>query len=100
MRTYRTGFFLALAGNLVLLGILAVLWWHSRTRQAAANEPSRQGNTALEASANSPAAASASSETPLAPVQLSPQKLQSIGVKTSEVQRKVVAYASRSTGHV
>ncbi len=101
MRTYRTGFLLALAGNIVLVGILAVLWRHSRTpRQAAANEPRKQAGAALEASANSPAAASASSETPLAPVQLSPQKLQSIGVKTSEVQRRVVADEIRATGNV
>ncbi len=100
MKAYRTGFLLALVGNVVLVAILAGLWWHSRTRQAAANEPPKQGSTALEASANCPAATAASSDTPLVPVQLSPQRLQSIGVKTGEVERKLDADDIRTTGNV
>ncbi len=99
MRTYRRAFLLALAGNIVLIGVLAALWWHYRTRQAATNEPSMRAN-AVEPSVNPREAASASTETPLVPVQLSPQKLQSIGVKISEVQRKVVADEIRATGNV
>src|SRR5260370_550135 len=99
MRTYRRAFLLALAGNIVLIGGLATLWSHYRTRQSATNEPSMRAN-AVEASENPSAAATASAETPLVPVQLSPQKLQSIGVKISEVQRKVVADEIRATGNV
>jgi Cu(I)/Ag(I) efflux system membrane fusion protein/cobalt-zinc-cadmium efflux system membrane fusion protein len=99
MRTYRTGFLLALLGNLVLLGFLAAVWWHYRTPHAATNEPSMPANS-VGASANPPASASASTEIPLAPVQLSPQKLQSIGVKINEVQRKAVADEIRATGNV
>lgn len=99
MTIYRRAFLLALAGNIVLIAVLATLWWHHRTRQPATNEPSMRAN-AVEASENPSAAAPASAETPLVPVQLSPQKLQSIGVKISEVQRKVVADEIRTTGNV
>jgi RND family efflux transporter MFP subunit len=42
----------------------------------------------------------ASPETPLVPVQISPQRLQSIGVKTGEVKRRLVADEIRTTGNV
>ena len=99
MRNYQRVFILALVGNIVLIGSLAVLWWHYRTPRAATNEPSMLAN-AVGASANPPEAASTSTQIPLAPVQLSPQKLQSIGVKIGEVQRKVVTDEIRATGNV
>src|SRR5207249_9454570 len=42
----------------------------------------------------------ASTEAPLVPVQISPQRLQSIGVKTGKVERKSVADEIRTTGSV
>src|ERR1700730_3766519 len=42
----------------------------------------------------------ASTEAPLVPVQISPQRLQSIGVKTGKVERKSVADQIRTTGSV
>jgi RND family efflux transporter MFP subunit len=99
MKTYQRAFILALVGNIVLIGSLAALWWHYRTPHAGTNEPSMQAN-AVGASANPPEAASASKQIPLAPVQLSPQKLQSIGVRIGEVQRKVVTDEIRATGNV
>jgi RND family efflux transporter MFP subunit len=98
MRTYRSGFILALVGNIVLVGILVGFWWHSRPSKPATNEQSKQGSVAPQAISNS--STPASSETRLVPVQLSPQKLQSIGVRTSEVGRKVVADEIRATGNV
>jgi len=100
MKTYRTGFLLALVSNIVLIGVMAGFWWYSRTAQTAANESSKQESAALNISANSPAAAPTLVETPLVPVQLSPQRLQSIGVKTSEVGHKIVADEIRATGNV
>src|SRR6202023_1268349 len=41
-----------------------------------------------------------SSETPLVPVQISAQRLQSIGVKTGEVERKLVEDEIHTTGNV
>lgn len=99
MKTYQRAFILALVGNIVLIGFLAALLWHHRTPHAATNEPSMRAN-AVGASANPPEAAAASTQTPLAPVQLSPQKLQSIGVKIGEVQRKIVTDEIRATGNV
>jgi len=99
MRAYRVGFLLALAGNVVLVGVLAAFWWHSRNRETPANEARKQANIP-ETSPNASAAASPSSETPLVPVQLSPQKLQIIGLKISEVRRKGVADEIRATGNV
>lgn len=99
MRTYRTGFLLALIGNVVLIVFLASVWWHYRMPPAAKNEPSMRANS-VGASANPHEPASASTQIPLAPVQLSPQKMQSIGVKIGEVQRKAVAYEIRATGNV
>lgn len=98
MRTYRSGFLLALVGNIVLIGVLAGFWWQSRTRKMAANEPSKPEGTALNASANPSTATPA--EARLVPVQLSPQKLQSIGVKTSKVGRANVADEILATGNV
>ena len=98
MRLYRTGFLLALVGNVLLVGILAGLWWHSRTPKPS-EQPKQQG-IMPDASSNSSAPTSMSSETPLVPVQLSPQKLQSIGVKTSEVEYKIVGDEIRATGNV
>ena len=98
MRSYRTGFLLALVGNVVLVGILAGLWWHSRTPEPSGQ--SKQGGIVPEASSNPSAPTPTSSETPLVPVQLSPQKLQSIGVKTSEVEYKIVGDEIRATGNV
>ena len=99
MRTYRTSFLLALVGNVVLIVFLAAVWWHYRTPHAATNEPSMMANS-VGTPANPPESASESTQIPLAPVQLSPQKLQSIGVKINEVQRKVIADEIRATGNV
>ena len=98
MRTYRYGFILALVGNIVLVGTLVGFWWHSRAPKPAANDQTKQAGVAPQATSNPPT--SASSETPLVPVQLSPQKLQSIGVKTSEVGHKIIADEIRATGNV
>lgn len=100
MRTYRTGFLLALVGNILLVGIVAGLWSHYRTSKATASEQSEREGTMPEGSSNLFAAAPAPSETPLVPVQLSPQRLQSIGVKTSEVRQKIVTDEIRATGNV
>jgi len=65
----------------------------------------RHGNQSSNSAAqnsmgNSMAQPPASTEAPLVPVQISPQRLQSIGVKTGEVERKPVADEIRTTGSV
>jgi RND family efflux transporter MFP subunit len=95
MKTYRTGFLLAVVANLVLAGVLVELWLHYRgAKPAPANSSERA------ASANAPAATPAFADAPLVPVQISAQRLQSIGVKTGEVERKSVEDEIRATGNV
>src|ERR1700732_4012663 len=63
-------------------------------------ETKPSNSTAQDPMANSMATSPASTEASLVPVQISPQRLQSIGVKTGEVERKLVADEIRTTGSV
>ncbi len=100
MTNYRTRFLFAFAGNLLLIGAIAVLWWHYRTpKQPMVAEP--QGVAAAQGSTQGAAAPTpASQDAALVPIQISPQRLQSIGVKTDEVQRKVLDDEIHTTGNV
>jgi RND family efflux transporter MFP subunit len=102
MKTYRNGFLLALIGNIVLAVALLVLWLHYRAAKPMAEaETTKASSTAGQDSMpNSMATPPASTEAPLVPVQISPQRLQSIGVKTGKVERKSVADEIRTTGSV
>jgi Cu(I)/Ag(I) efflux system membrane fusion protein/cobalt-zinc-cadmium efflux system membrane fusion protein len=90
MKNYRAAFAAALTVNLLLLAILGGWWWRSR-----APMPS----DAPMAPASPPAGAEPA-EPPLASMQISAQRLQSIGVQTGEVQRKAVSDRVITTGNV
>src|ERR1700747_153193 len=101
MRNYRNAFAFALVGNLALLSILTAFWWRSahhrineRTVQAASSGMSTNSADASESSDMVP------HEAALAPVQLSPERLQSIGVRMGRVERKSVSDEIRVTGNV
>jgi Cu(I)/Ag(I) efflux system membrane fusion protein/cobalt-zinc-cadmium efflux system membrane fusion protein len=101
MKNYRTGFLLALVGNIVFAGVLMGLWWHSRMAKPVAKAESQSAKEAPQVSGvSSTVGAPASAETPLVPVQISPQRLQSIGVRTGEVAEKLVEDEFRVTGNV
>src|SRR6266478_9335808 len=101
MRTYRTGFLLALIGNIVLVAVLAGLWWHYRAGEPVIRSEIPSANTTAQASTEQSAAShQASAEAPLVPVQISAQRLQSIGVKTGVVELKLVQDEIRTTGTV
>jgi Cu(I)/Ag(I) efflux system membrane fusion protein/cobalt-zinc-cadmium efflux system membrane fusion protein len=101
MKTNRTGFLLALIGNVVLAALLAGVWLHYRAANPMADVPTQQANSsAQDSTSTSMATPPASTEAPLVPVQISPQRLQSIGVKTGKVERKLVADEIRTTGSV
>ena len=101
MKTYRTGFLLAVIGNIVLVAILAGIWWHYRVGEAVIRAETSSASTSAEVSTEQPAgAALASTEAALVPVQISAQRLQSIGVKTGKVERKHVQDEIRTTGTV
>ena len=101
MRNYRNAFVFALVGNLALVGVLGGLWWrsqqHKKTEAALQTRPDETDQN----SANgweSPAMVPL--ETALVPVQLLPERLQSIGVKTGRVESRIVEDEIRVTGNV
>src|SRR5712672_2262940 len=101
MKTYRIGFLAALIGNVVLGVVLVGLWLHYRAVKPMADSETKMANsTAKDSMASSMATPPASPEAPVVPVQISPQRLQSIGVKTGKVERKSVADEIRTTGSV
>src|SRR6266446_684794 len=101
MRTYRTGFLLALIGNIVLAAVLAGLWWHYRVSEPVMRAETPSANTTGQVSTEQSAGAPpAFADTSLVPVQISAQRLQSIGVKTGEVERKLVEDEIHTTGNV
>jgi membrane fusion protein, copper/silver efflux system len=100
MTNYRKAFFLAALGNVVLVALLFGTWWYSRpanTRQKEGPQPST-ATAPVEESASAPTETPA--HTPLAPVQLSAERLQSIGVRFGTVRRKLVQDEIRVTGTV
>jgi RND family efflux transporter MFP subunit len=101
MKTYRTGFLLALIGNMVLAVVLVGLWLHYRAAKPMSEAQSKQATSSGQDSMPTPMATPpASTEAPLVPVQISPQRLQSIGVKTGEAARRLVEDEIRVTGNV
>src|SRR6202795_1287506 len=101
MKTYRTGFLLALIGNIVLILVLVGLWLHYRAAKPMAVVETKPANSSAQGSMTSPvSSAGESTQAQLVPVQISPQRLQSIGVKTGAVERKSVADEIRTTGNV
>jgi RND family efflux transporter MFP subunit len=98
MKTYRTGFLLAIVGNVVLAFVLAGLWIHYRGAKPAADMGLQSPASTAEASTTTPPPASV--ESPLVPVQISAQRLQSIGVKIGTVEQKLVEDEIRTTGNV
>ena len=101
MRNYRKAFFLALVGNVVFIGMLAGIWWTVR-RSATTQRPAISASNPATQPVQSSSSGSAPppTETPLAPVQLSAERLQSIGVKFGVVERKSVQDEIRATGTV
>ncbi len=101
MRNYPKAFFLALIGNVVFLGVLAGIWWSARRSTTTQHQAGSAPNVGAQPAQNSsPSSAPPSTETPLAPVQLSAERLQSIGVKFGTVERKVTQDEIRVTGNV
>ncbi len=101
MKNYRAAFLAAVAAIIILVGALAGLWWHFRTATRTAKTESRTSVAAMATAAPGSAPATpAPTETPLAPVQISAQRLQSIGVKIGEVQRKSIEDDILTTGNV
>src|SRR5712691_8707383 len=101
MWNYRNAFFLALSLGLALAGFAAGVWWNAR-RAATAQHPAGSAPNVAAQPVQSSTSGSAPppTETPHAPVQLSAERLQSIGVKFGVVERKPVQDEIRATGTV
>jgi membrane fusion protein, copper/silver efflux system len=101
MKNYRIGFVFALVGNIVLAGVLAALWWRSRPAKSAPESGATTAVSPIEMPAVEPSSASPpATDSPLVPVQISPQRLQAIGVKIGVVQERAVEGEIRATGSV
>lgn len=96
---YRKAFTVALLLNFMLLAALGVWWWQSR-KQTTESHPANTSTAPSSSSDLAATSSSASAMSPLAPVQLSPQRIQSIGVKLGSAEFKQVEAELRVTGTV
>lgn len=99
--SYKNAFLLAVLASVALGGVLTYVLWEQRSPAAeatsivAAKGPNASPSMPMK-STPAPDAAPAT----LSPVQLSPQRLQSIGVTTATVERKSITNEMRVPGNV
>src|SRR5579872_7217119 len=101
---YRRAFLLTLVAFIAVAGVAAWLWWRSAFNPMARRGQPAVANETLQPTTEPTASADGSTEpqadTPLAPIQLSPQRMQSIGVKVGTVESRVIGDEIRSYGNV
>ncbi|MGO9515994.1 MAG: efflux RND transporter periplasmic adaptor subunit [Candidatus Korobacteraceae bacterium] len=100
MKNYRKAFLITLAGNLVLVVLLLGFWWRAHRSTAQVQPPKEATNVTDSRETSSVSPSEQQTETPLAPVQLSAERQQSIGVKFGAVAIKSVQDEIRTTGTV
>jgi RND family efflux transporter MFP subunit len=108
VKRYRRAFLLTLVVLVAVAAFAAWLWWRSsfnpmaRGSQptVAASVGSETSQSTTESTASATDATASQFDTPLAPIQLSPQRMQSIGVKVGTVESKVMSDEIRSYGNV
>jgi RND family efflux transporter MFP subunit len=101
---------IAVALNVILAAALLFLWWrsgHTHASESAKHDSSQMTNANAspmnsppDGTANSSQAQPVNTDPVLAPVQLTPQRLQSIGVKLGTARMKAVNNEVRVTGNV
>jgi len=109
---YRRGFWIVLAIAAVLAIVASFLWWRLRHTETA-SQPGKNSapavmemaqvppaNTSNSEQAGASQAAGTMHETPLAPIQLTPQRMQSIGIVVGKVEFKPVNAELRFYGNV
>ena len=104
MRDYRKAFIITLTSSALLAAGLLFVGWRYILHRSATIPTAPPSTTAAETSgsggeAGAPPAAPAE-QTPLAPLQLTPQRLQSIGVTSAEVQVEPLFNDIRAVGNV
>ncbi len=104
MRDYRKAFIVTLTLSVLLAAGLALVGWrYIQQRGGPAQAPSSTSSPATASSSESETGAqpaTPAAHTPLAPLQLSPQRLQSIGVTSAEVHAKPLFNEIRAVGNV
>ncbi len=109
MKNYRTPFLVLVALNALLLAGLGAWWWRARRAApvpgsqpagASATQVTESGAAPPAQAASAPAAETGAAAPALAPIQLSPQRLQSIGVTTGTVKRQTIHDDIRVVGNV
>src|SRR6266581_1777350 len=109
---YRRAFWIVLTTTIVLAIAASVLWW--RLSHAGTGSQPGASSAPMEAMAEPPSASTSNSdpgaagemqtgnmqETPLAPIQLTPQRMQSIGIVLGKVESKPVNSELRFYGNV
>lgn len=98
---YRRAFWIALVTAIFLAIIVAALWRRSTSKTSGAGQQPRSPS-ASETGASMPSMAGPApqAEAQLAPIQLSPQRMQSIGVQVGKVEYKPVNDEVRFYGNV
>lgn len=105
-RNYQRAFLVAILVNIGLVSALALLWLHFRRPPSQSAQPSSgtvatAGQTANSSGMELPQPPDAQNSTSdMDPVQLTPQRMQSIGVKLGKAQLKAVRTELRVTGNV
>jgi RND family efflux transporter MFP subunit len=105
---YRRPFVLTLIAFITVAGVAAWLWWRSPFNQmprggqpgGAPSAGSETSQPTAEPAVNSAGPTALTSDSPVAPIQLSPQRMQSIGVKIGTVESKAISEEIRSYGNV
>src|SRR5229473_958955 len=112
---YRRAFWIALTTTIVLAIVASVLWWRlSHTGTASQQPGANSASESMKAMAQTSSAKASGSEqgsaadpqagtmeeTPLAPFQLTPQRMQSIGMVLGKVESKPVNTELRFYGNV
>jgi RND family efflux transporter MFP subunit len=98
MQRYRIAFFVMLAATMLLAGAVILLWLDPQGMKARISSVVSKETSASAPSPNS--SEPSPSEPNLVPITLTPQRMQSIGVKTGTVEYKQVHDDIRTTGNV
>src|SRR6202167_4271733 len=111
---YRRAFWIALTTIVVLAIVASILWWRLSHAGNALQSGSSSASESMKAMADTPSASASGSEsgagddspadnmqeTPLAPFQFTPQRMQSVGVVLGKVESKPVNTELRFYGNV
>ncbi|HUZ47538.1 MAG TPA: efflux RND transporter periplasmic adaptor subunit [Terriglobia bacterium] len=97
MRDYRKAFIITLTISMLLAAGLLLAGWRYILHRSA---PAKTAEPATVAASGSEGEAPAAAAIPLAPLQLTPQRLQSIGVTSAEIEVKALSNEIRAAGNV